>query len=245
VQVLTDGDEELERCVKESFPEAEHTLDIVHVKEHIWEAGRFVYAEGSDELAQWVKRQERLLYKGQPLAVIDNVSAIKRLVGTKARERVKKIEEYLRKRVPLMNYRKMRRQDLEVATGMVEGAVRHVIGKRFDNGSMRWIKERAEALLQLRCIEINGDWDRFQAFVQRRLADESRTSGTVARLLTTKPGALPTSAARRRRLRGPAPETAARIPPGPRALTVGAIRGADLIDSRAAYSPRRWTTVGS
>ena len=37
--------------------------------------------------------------------------------------------------------------DLEVASGVVEGGVKHVIGKRFDNGSMRWIRERAEARL--------------------------------------------------------------------------------------------------
>ena len=26
---------------------------------------------------------------------------------------------------------------------------------------MRWIPERAEALLHLRCIELNGDWENF------------------------------------------------------------------------------------
>jgi len=36
--------------------------------------------------------------------------------------------------------------------------VNYVIAKRFDSGGMRWIKERAEALLQLRCIEVNNDW---------------------------------------------------------------------------------------
>ena len=30
-----------------------------------------------------------------------------------------------------------------------------------DCSGMRWIPERAEALLRLRCIELNGDWDRF------------------------------------------------------------------------------------
>ena len=42
-------------------------------------------------------------------------------------------------------------------TGTVEGVVNYVIAKRFDSGGMRWIKERAEHLLQLRCIEVNGD----------------------------------------------------------------------------------------
>jgi hypothetical protein len=191
VQIVTDGDDDLESYAKEFFPGAKHTLDIIHVKEYIWEAGRFVYAEGSSELAQWVKRQERLLYRGKVAAAIDNVSAIKRLVGPNGRERIRKIEAYLRKRVHLMNYRKMRKEDLEVASGVVEGAVRHVIAKRFDNGSMRWIRERAEALLQLRCIEINGDWSAFMAFAQRRLREKALRDGQNQRLLSMKPGPLP------------------------------------------------------
>ena len=38
---------------------------------------------------------------------------------------------------------------------------------------MRWIKERAEALLQLRCIEINGDWDAFIEFVHDQLQQQA------------------------------------------------------------------------
>lgn len=30
---------------------------------------------------------------------------------------------------------------------------------------MRWIKQRAEALLQLRCVEVNNDWDAFISYV--------------------------------------------------------------------------------
>ena len=37
---------------------------------------------------------------------------------------------------------------------------------------MRWIKEHAEALLQLRCIEVNGDWDAFMLFVHDKMRDE-------------------------------------------------------------------------
>ena len=75
---------------------------------------------------------------------------------------------------------------------MVEGAVKHVIGKRFDNGSMRWIRERAEPLLQLRCIEINQDWEAFRKFVQERTRAESEAEERTAQILTLKPSSLPT-----------------------------------------------------
>lgn len=190
-QIVTDGDEDLERLVKDFFPEASHTLDIMHVLEYVWEAGRFLYKEGSKELAAWVKKQERLLYKGKPVLVLQHIVDAKRELGEKARARLDAIRMYLQKRLGMMNYDELRAEDLEVASGVVEGGVRHVIGKRFDNGSMRWIRERAEALLQLRCIEINGEWATFVAFVEQKLVHDSRRNASVPRLLTTKPGALP------------------------------------------------------
>jgi hypothetical protein len=191
VQVVTDGDEDLERYTKEVFPSATHTLDIMHVLEYIWEAGRFVYAEGTEELAAWVKKQETLLYRGKEHLVLQHVYDLAKQFGPRAGKRLEKIHDYLFKRLRLMNYCEMRAKDLEVASGAVEGAVRHVIAKRFDFGSMRWIRECSEPLLQLRCIEINGDWDAFVAFVRKRLQQESRLNRRAARLLTTKHAALP------------------------------------------------------
>ena len=55
-----------------------------------------------------------------------------------------------------MAYGKWREQDLVIASGVVEGAARYVVGKRLDNAGMRWLKERAQSVLLLRCIEVNG-----------------------------------------------------------------------------------------
>jgi len=88
--------------------------------------------------------------------------------------------------------RRARKEGLDVASGAVEGAVRHVIGKRFDSSGMRWIRKRAEALLQLRCIEINGDWDDLISFVEARVHSSSQENQEAARVLTNTPAALPT-----------------------------------------------------
>lgn len=191
-QIVTDGDEDLERLVKDFFPEATHTLDIMHVLEYVWEAGRFLFKEGSKELAAWAKKQERLLYKGKAVLVVQHLVDAKRELGEKARARLDTIRMYLQKRLRMMEYDELREEDLEVASGVVEGGVKHVIGKRFDNGSMRWIRERAEALLQLRCIEINGDWASFVDFVEKRTLGKSKAEARVTRLLTTQPAPLPT-----------------------------------------------------
>lgn len=198
IQIVTDGDEDLQRYAEYFFPEAIHTLDIYHVIEYLWKAGGRLYKEGSDELVQWVEEQKDLLYDGQALKIVeeleDRLKAIPRKgPGNKGRrERLQKIKNYLNKRIDRMDYKSLREQDLEIGSGSVEGAVNYVVAKRFDSGGMRWIKQRAEALLQLRCIEINGDWDSFISYVHDKANQEAKSYNDNLFLKSKKAMELPT-----------------------------------------------------
>lgn len=197
IQFVSDGDEDLARLRTEFFPEAIHTLDVMHVMEYLWEAGGCLFAEGSREQRAWVKKMEGLLYRGKAIKVVGEVaSALERTPktgpGNKGRrERLEKVRDYLFNRIDMMNYGWLRDEDLELSSGSVEGAVKHVIAKRFDNGSMRWIRERAEALLQLRCIDLNGDWTAFTTFVHEEVSRRTKKELASQRILTWTPGALP------------------------------------------------------
>lgn len=198
IQVVTDGDRVLRTYVKKLFPKAIHTLDVIHAVEKVWTAGECLHKEGSEELKGWVKCMKEFLYGDKAKNLVAELEeALAKIPktgpGNKGkRERLSDVIEYLSKRLDMMNYGALRAQDLEIATGMVEGAVKHVIAKRFDNGSMRWIKERAEALLQLRCIEVNGDWDSFVAFVHLKLREKAAHESTLQTLLTWHAAPLPT-----------------------------------------------------
>lgn len=198
IQLVTDGDEDLERYGKEFFPEALHTLDVYHVFEYLWKAGRSLYREGSKALAAWVEEQRNRLYKGHVKAVIRDLKQALLAIpvtgpGNKGkRKRLDQTITYLEKRVHMMNYKELLEQDLEICSGMVEGAVRYVVSQRFDSAGMRWIRERAEALLQLRCIEINGDWEAFMKFVHSSGPGRANAPPKDRRLLASEPKQLPT-----------------------------------------------------
>jgi hypothetical protein len=91
-----------------------------------------------------------------------------------------------------MHYKELRERDLEISSGAVEGAVNYVIARRFDCGGMRWLKERAEHLLQLRCIEVNGDWEAFIQFVHDRIQTQAQREHKNLSLKQTAPAPLPT-----------------------------------------------------
>ena len=71
--LITDGDKDLDIYAKEFLPEAIHTLDIIHAMEYVWDAGRSLYKEGSEELVNWAKRMKDLLYCGEAKKVVSRI----------------------------------------------------------------------------------------------------------------------------------------------------------------------------
>jgi hypothetical protein len=171
---IADGCEHIWRLQQQYFPEAETCLDWYHVIEKVWKAGECVYAEGSDELAAWVGAQATKLRRGAARAVIDEIgrrldATPKTGPGNKGkRERLLKILKHFIQHQPRMRYRELRRRDLDIGSGAVEGAVRNLVGIRLDGPGMRWSRGRAERLLHLRCILLNEQWDDFAAHLAAR-----------------------------------------------------------------------------
>ena len=197
VQVVTDGDDDLATYTQEFFPEAIHTVDIMHVIEYLYSAGTCFHREECSDLAAWVEAQKERLYGGQEDVI---VAELKRRLnsipasgpGTKGkRQRLTTAINYLERRLPKMRYQTLLEHDLEIGSGAVEGAVKNIIGARFDSGGSRWIRERAEPLLQLRCIEANGDWDKFIEWVHDDHRNRAHTTGERIRIQQTKPSSLP------------------------------------------------------
>ena len=60
--------------------------------------------------------------------------------------------------------------------------VKYVIAKRCDHGGMRWSRERAQAVIQLRCIDVNEQWDAFVSWTFGRLRATARELGQRMRL---------------------------------------------------------------
>ena len=61
-----------------------------------------------------------------------------------------------------------------IATGVVESACRHLVMGRCELSGMRWTRNGAEALLHLRCVHENGDWDAYHAFRRRQRHQRQR-----------------------------------------------------------------------
>jgi hypothetical protein len=206
IQIVVDGEVCLESGLRELFPQAIITLDIRHAQEKLWWAARTLHKAGSQECTAWVEPLEELLYQGEVETLLSRLqqseaSLSRHGPGTAVkRATLYEVREYLHKREKMMDYGTWREQDLVIASGVVEGAARYVVGERLDNSGMRWIEENAECLLLLRCIEVNGDWDSFWDFAQQQRSADLQ-QGQRVRIRSNTPTQLPQNTIPKKKLR--------------------------------------------
>ena len=196
IQIVTDGDDDLATYTRRYFPHAKHTLDIYHALEYVWQAGSCFHAEGSPALDNWYSKARKRVFGGKTAELLADLRVELGRIPRKGpgnkgrRERLKTAIDYLTPRLGMINYKALIDMDLEISSGAVEGAVNHLVCPRFDHGGMRWIRERAQALLQLRCIQLNGDWDAFVDWALPQLAQSTKERPTP-RIQRKTPAPLP------------------------------------------------------
>ena len=174
VLFVADGADAIWALQREFFPGAEVCLDWYHVVEKLWAVGKAV-CRGTRrhraELEAWVAAKKKLLRQGKVEEVIADIqqaldaTAVTGPGNKYRREVLAKVRDHFVKNATRMQYAKLRAEDLEIGSGVVEGAVRHLVGVRLDGPGMRWGRDRAEAVLHLRCVLINGMWEAFTRYL--------------------------------------------------------------------------------
>jgi hypothetical protein len=173
---LSDGQPSLEEDRDKYLPRDRKTvdiLDLMHVNPRLWEAAHLFHPEGSDEATEFVRMRMLRVLQGKAKEVIADlrqVGADHGLRGAKA-ARLRKLCKFMEKNLHRMRYDKYLRAGYPIATGVIEGACRHVIKDRMERAGMRWKVPGAEAMLELRTIAANGDWEQFQNY---RIGYENR-----------------------------------------------------------------------
>jgi len=70
-----------------------------------------------------------------------------------------KVINYLENNKERMDYQRYLSAGRPIATGFTEGACRHVVKDRLERSGLRWTRDGAQAMLNLRCIDSSELWD--------------------------------------------------------------------------------------
>ncbi len=170
---LTDGAEALQKRVLALFVGFVLVLDCIHAIEYLWKAANALLGETSEARTDWVKARALKVLSGQTQSVIEDLRQIASHARTKqaVRKTLETVANYYERNLPYMRYDEYLASGWPIGTGVIEGACRHLVKDRCELSGMRWSQEGAEALLQLRSVAENGDWNEFHSYrrAQRRI----------------------------------------------------------------------------
>ncbi|HWE62923.1 MAG TPA: ISKra4 family transposase [Chloroflexota bacterium] len=163
---LTDGSLALQQRVLAQFPQFTLVLDCIHMVEYLWKAANALLGETHVQRTAWVRTRALQMLSGQGAAVSAEFVQLAQAPKRSRRQAkvLQQVAAYLERNLPYMHYDQYLAQGWPIATGVIEGACRHLVKDRCELSGMRWTIAGAEALLAVRCVHENGDWEAFHAF---------------------------------------------------------------------------------
>jgi hypothetical protein len=166
VVCLLDGERALWEAQQVYFPDAVGILDLFHVLERLWAVAHCFHKEGSDGAKQFVEYRLRDLLQGRVGYVISGLKHRLRTerLGGQRRKVVRSAVEYLENNREHMRYDEYLASGYPIGSGVAEGACRHLVKDRLEQTGMRWTVEGAQAMLHVRALYLNDQWEDYLDF---------------------------------------------------------------------------------
>jgi len=142
-------------------------IDFIHVLEYLWKAAWCFHPPRDPAMEDWVIAQALDILHGRTGEVITRIQALAAehppRPGGEHAKIIRKTLSYLQAKQAFMDYPRALAEGWPIATGVIEGACRHLVADRMGITGARWGLEGAQAILWLRAICASGDtsayWD--------------------------------------------------------------------------------------
>ena len=159
-------------------------VDFVHVLEYLWSASWSFFAEGTAAAEDWVGEKATAILEGKASIVAASIRRKATTLDLDGDERTNadRCADYLLAKTAYLDYPTALTNGWPIATGIIEGACRHVVKDRLDLTGCRWSLKGAEAILKLRALRTNNDWTRYWSHhlaQERKREHESRYQRNV------------------------------------------------------------------
>lgn len=146
-------------------------IDLVHVLEYLWKAGWAFHHPRDPAIETWTLTQATDILHGHTAEVITRIRELAAQHPPAKSEHAKNIKKtlsYLQAKQPYLDYPAALAAGWPVATGVIEGACRHLVNDRMGITGARWNTDGAQAILWLRVIHANHDHDAYWTYHTRQ-----------------------------------------------------------------------------
>ncbi len=144
-------------------------VDFIHVAQYVWDAALTFVPEDLVHRDGWVRTHLLEILRGKASTVAAGIrrSATRRAMAAADRQPVDACADYLLDYAHYLMYDKVLAEGLPIASGVVEGACRHLVDDRMNVTGARWSLQGAEAVLRLRALRASDDFEAYWAFHER------------------------------------------------------------------------------
>lgn len=141
------------------FSRATFIVDWYHAQEHIWDCARVLFGDGTDAAKKWAQHRCDLLWDGSTAKLLRDLNRRRKKHRGRKLEAIKALYRYINTNRKEMRYDLFRSKGYDIGSGAVEGACKHVVGKRLKQSGMIWTRPGSSATLALRIMWLNREWN--------------------------------------------------------------------------------------
>jgi hypothetical protein len=125
---------------------------------------------GDPDAETWVAGHARTILNGRAVDAAATIGHQADTAGFRGSERTgaDQAVAYLNRKAAYLDYATAPASGWQIATGIIEGAARFLIKDRMDITGARWTTPGAEAILRLRAVIANGDFDEYWQWHQQQ-----------------------------------------------------------------------------
>lgn len=156
---------ELKERFQSDLPTVE-ILDLLHVTSRLWKAAHLFHPGDLPAAEAFVRELAGKILEGSVKSVIHSLRsrATRRGMIAAHRRSLEVICQYFAKNRQRMRYDEYLRRGYPIASGVIEGACRHVVKDRLERTGMSWTPTGAQALLHLRAIATSQQWETYAKY---------------------------------------------------------------------------------
>ena len=157
----------IKKVMKRLNVKATIVMDFIHVLEYLWKAAWCFFDKGDEAVEEWIAEKSVNILNGRCSQVAKGlrISATKRKITD--RTNIDKCADYLLNNKVRLQYGIALESGFPIASGVIEGACRHLINDRLDITGARWSLQGAEAILKLRSLKSSGDFKDYWTFYKK------------------------------------------------------------------------------
>lgn len=164
VTVLGDGAEWIWNLAADVFPQAGGVLDVYHALEHVADAAKALWGEGTAATANQLEAGRAALLSGGKAGLERWIgAAFAAAVAGPATDTLLELAGYVAKHPTRLGYAERLAEGRSIGSGLVEGSIKELVNLRLKRTGARWRADHVGPLVELIALADTVDWQPFWA----------------------------------------------------------------------------------